>query len=129
MLGIEKTICEVYIGPTGPCGNKKKAEIFNFPQINICLQVIPDSQRTELIGLAGTQCTLPEMESRFSFTCHQSLQPEAAGQSQLTSCLSIHLFLGCLNVSLLFFPPLAVFPCAEHVCVASEKSRMCGMRG
>lgn len=110
MLGVENTISEVYIGSAGPCGNKKKAEIFNFPQINVCLQVIPDSQRTELIGPAGTQCTLPEMESRFSFTRHQSLQPEAAGQSQLTGCLSIHLFLGCLSVSLVFSPHWPFFP-------------------
>lgn len=129
MLRVENTISEVYIGSDGPCGNKKKAEIFNFPQINVCLQVIPDSQRTELIGPAGTQCTLPEMESRFSFTHHQSLQPEAAGQFQLTVCLSIHLFLGCLNVSPCFFLPNGCFSlCWICLCCFRKKSHVWNQR-
>lgn len=123
MLGLEKAISEVCIGSTGPCGNKKKAEIFNFPQINVRLQVILGGGR--LIGPAGTRRASPEMENRFSFTRHQSLQPEAAGPSQLTACLSVHLFLCCLIVCLLFFHPSAVSLCAEYVCGASEKRFDC----
>lgn len=120
---------EVYRGPAGPVVIKRR-QIFNFPQINVHLQVIPRCRRTEPISLASIQRTSQEMENRFSFTRHQSLQPETVRPSQLTVCQSIHLFLCCLEVSLLFFfHPSDGFLCPKYVCFASEDIRMCGMRG
>lgn len=73
-----------------PCGDKTKAEIFNFPQISIHLQVIPRCRRTEPISSASIQRTSQEMENRFSFAHNQSVQAETVRPAQLI-CPSVHL--------------------------------------
>lgn len=111
-----------------PCGDKTKAEIFNFSQISIHLQVIPRCRRTEPISSASIQRTSQEMENRFSFAHHQSVQAETVRPAQLI-CLSVRPPVCCLNVSLLFLSHQMFFLDAKHLHCFRKDFQTRGMRG
>lgn len=127
MLGLEKAISEGYIGSTGPCGNKKKAEIFNFPQINVRLQVILGGGR--LVGPGRYSARIARNGKQILFHT-PSITAARGGGTVSINRLSVRPSVSPLPDRFSFvFPPISCFSLRRRcLCCFRKETRLRAMR-